>query len=136
MNKKIILFFMMLCAINLMCAVNLIGSGSVDRSWQQDLDHSAGFITIEPVEIREEFEYPVEAYRTGWEGDLYFQIFLDFSGEVVDYILKIRSESEDINREASEAVESMVFDPLRVPQEQQESWMVYKFQVRKPDHIR
>ena len=93
-------------------------------------------ITIEPVEIREEFEYPVEAYRVGWEGDLYFQIFLDFSGEVQDYILKIRSESEDINREASEAVASMVFDPLRVPQEQQEVWMVYRFEVRKPKHTR
>ncbi len=93
-------------------------------------------IAIEPVEIREEFEYPVEAYRLGWEGDLYFQIFLDFSGEVVDYILKIRCESEDINREASEAVASMTFDPLRVPQEQQEAWMVYRFKVRKPEHIR
>jgi len=91
---------------------------------------------IEPIEIREEFIYPVEAYRLEWEGDLYFQIFLDFSGEVVDYILKIRSESEDINREASEAVASMIFDPLRIPQEQQDQWMVYKFQVRKPDHLR
>jgi len=93
-------------------------------------------VPIEPVEIREEFVYPVEAYRLEWEGDLYFQIFLDFSGEVVDYILKIRSESEDINREASEAVASMIFDPLRIPQEQQDQWMVYKFQVRKPDHLR
>ena len=95
-----------------------------------------GNITIEPVEIREEFIYPVEAYSLGWEGDLYFQIFLDFSGEVVDYILKIRCESEEINREASKTVESMIFDPLRIPQEQQDAWMVYKFQVRKPDHIR
>lgn len=93
-------------------------------------------VPIEPVEIREEFVYPVEAYRLGWEGDLYFQIFLDFSGEVVDYILKIRSESDEINREASKAVESMIFDPLRIPQEQQDAWMVYKFQVRKPDHLR
>ncbi|MEE8578169.1 MAG: tetratricopeptide repeat protein [candidate division Zixibacteria bacterium] len=91
---------------------------------------------IQPIEIREEFVYPVEAYRLEWEGDLYFQIFLDFSGEVVDYILKIRSESEDINREATEAVASMIFDPLRIPQEQQDKWMVYKFQVRKPDHLR
>ncbi|MEW6412511.1 MAG: tetratricopeptide repeat protein [Candidatus Zixiibacteriota bacterium] len=91
---------------------------------------------IEPVEIREEFIYPVEAYRLGWEGDLYFQIFLDFSGEVTDYILKIRCESEEINREASEAVASMIFDPMRIPQEQQDSWMVYRFQVRKPEHLR
>ncbi len=93
-------------------------------------------VPVEPIEIREEFVYPVEAYRIGWEGSLYFQIFLDFSGEVVDYILKIRCESEDINREASEAVASMIFDPLRIPQEQQETWMVYKFEVRKPEHIR
>ncbi|UCE23608.1 MAG: tetratricopeptide repeat protein [Candidatus Zixiibacteriota bacterium] len=93
-------------------------------------------VPVEPIEIREEFVYPVEAYRIGFEGDLYFQIFLDFSGEVVDYILKIRCDSEDINREASEAVASMIFDPLRIPQEQQETWMVYKFEVRKPEHIR
>lgn len=93
-------------------------------------------VPIEPVEIREEFVYPVEAYRLEWQGELYFQIFLDFSGEVVDYILKIRSESEDINREASEAVASMIFDPLRIPQEQQDQWMVYKFPVRIPDRLR
>ena len=91
---------------------------------------------IEPIEIREEFVYPVEAYSLLWEGDLYFQILLDFSGEVADFVLKIRSESEEINREASRAVESMVFDPLRIPQEQQGKYMVYKFQVRRPDHLR
>lgn len=91
---------------------------------------------IEPVEIREEFIYPVEAYNLEWEGALYFQILLDFSGEVTDYVLKIRCESEEINREASKAVASMVFDPLRIPQEQQGKYMVYKFQVRRPDHLR
>ncbi|UCD64799.1 MAG: tetratricopeptide repeat protein [Candidatus Zixiibacteriota bacterium] len=93
-------------------------------------------INIEPIEIREEFEYPVEAYRTAWEGDLYFQILLDFSGEVKDFILKIRSDVDEINLEAEKAVKSMIFDPLRIPQEQQDKWLVYKFEVRKPDHLR
>jgi TolA-binding protein len=93
-------------------------------------------ITLEPTEIREEFEYPVEAYRTRWEGDLYFQILLDFSGEVVDHILKVRCDVEEINIEAEKTVASMVFDALRIPLEQQDSYLVYKFQVRIPDHLR
>ncbi len=91
---------------------------------------------IEPTEIREEFIYPVEAYADKWEGDLYFQILLDFSGEVVDYIQKTHSGNEAIDREVKRTVESMIFDPLRIPQEQQGIYMVYKFQVRLPDHIR
>jgi len=89
-----------------------------------------------PIEIREPFEYPTEAYREAWEGTLYFQILLDFSGEVIDYTLKIRSPSEDINREASEAVESMTFNVLDIPAELQGSWFVYKYKVKKPDHLR
>jgi len=91
---------------------------------------------LEPERIKDEFEYPVEAYRSGWEGELAFQILLDFSGEVVDYILKIRSPNAEIDKEASLAVSTMVFDMLRIPPDIQESWFVYKFKVRKPDQLR
>ena len=93
-------------------------------------------LPLEPMETKEPFEYPVEAYRFGWEGELYFQIFLDFSGEVADYILKIRSGNEDIDREASETVASMIFDVTRIPLELQGQWLVYKFRVYLPEHLR
>ncbi|MFQ5454395.1 MAG: energy transducer TonB, partial [Candidatus Zixiibacteriota bacterium] len=89
-----------------------------------------------PIEIKEEFIYPVESYRDEWEGDLYFQILLDFSGEVIDYILKIRSGDEYIDKEAEKTVASMIFDPLILREDQQGSWLVYKFKVRKPEHLR
>ena len=91
---------------------------------------------LEPMQTLDTFIYPTEAYRSNWEGDLYFQIFLDFSGEVIDYILKIRSDNDAINREATKAVASMTFDPLRIPPELQGAWFVFKFRVRLPEHLR
>jgi TonB family protein len=93
-------------------------------------------IDEQPIEIKEPFEYPPEAFRQAWEGDIYFQILLDFSGEVTDYNLKIRSGIEDIDREASEAVESMTFDILRIEPEFINSWFVYKMVIKKPEHLR
>ncbi len=89
-----------------------------------------------PVEIRRKFVYPEQAYNSDWEGDLYFQILLDFSGEVSDYVLKIRSPNEAIDLEASETVATMVFDILDIPQELADVWWVYKFRVVKPDKLR
>ncbi len=89
-----------------------------------------------PIETRKIFIYPQQAYRSNWEGDLYFQILLDFSGEVTDYILKIRSPNEEIDREASESIATMTFDMLKIPPELSESWFVYRFRVIKPDKIR
>ncbi len=91
---------------------------------------------LQPIQTLDSFIYPTEAYRSGWEGDLYFQIFLDFSGEVVDHILKIRSNNDAINEEASKAVASMTFDPLRIPPELQGQWFVYRFRVILPEHLR
>ncbi|NOY89064.1 MAG: tetratricopeptide repeat protein, partial [FCB group bacterium] len=93
-------------------------------------------ITYEPIETRDTFIYPTEAYRSAWEGDLYFQILLDFSGEVVDHILKIRSGIDAIDNEASKTVASMTFDPTNIPPQLQSSWFVYKFKVRKPEQLR
>jgi len=90
----------------------------------------------DPIETKDTFIYPTEAYRSAWEGDLYFQILLDFSGEVVDYVLKIRSGIDAIDNEASKTVGSMTFDPSRIPPQLQSSWFVYKFKVRKPEELR
>lgn len=93
-------------------------------------------LPLEPIRVDYEFEYPPEAYQDKWEGYLYFQVLLDFSGEVQQYVLKIRSPNEVLNERAEETVASMAFDPVRIPEELQGKWMVYKFKVVLPDHLR
>ncbi|MEA3296473.1 MAG: tetratricopeptide repeat protein [candidate division Zixibacteria bacterium] len=93
-------------------------------------------LPIDPIRVEERFVYPTEAYRLAWWGDLYFQVLLDFSGEVVDHVLMIKSESEEINRRAEEAVASMTFDPSQLREELQNRWLVYKYRVVLPDHLR
>lgn len=91
---------------------------------------------LEPIRVEEPFEYPPSAYRSDWEGHLYFQILLDFSGEVMDYKLVVKSPSEEINRRAEEAVESSQWDITRIPGRLQGKWLVYKFPVYLPSHLR
>jgi TolA-binding protein len=95
-----------------------------------------GNLTFPPIRVDDEFEYPQEAAREGWEGIMYFQVLLDFSGEVDDYIFAIKSPNDEINRRAELAVSTMVFDATRIRTELQGEWMVYKFIVRKPDYLR
>ena len=91
---------------------------------------------LDPIQTNRKFVYPVEAYRSEWEGDLYFQILLDFSGEVSKLILKIKSPHEAIDREATETVATMTFDMTQIDVELQEYWFVYRFPVVKPDKLR
>ncbi|HOP06541.1 MAG TPA: hypothetical protein PLF13_04535 [candidate division Zixibacteria bacterium] len=93
-------------------------------------------LNLDPIRIVEEFEYPTEAYRDRWEGDIYFQIELDFSGEVSDYLMVIKSPNDEINRRAEETMRTMTFDVTRIPSELQGQWLVYKFRVYLPDHLR
>lgn len=94
-------------------------------------------LPLDPIKIDEPFVYPPEAYRESWEGELYFQVQIDFTGDVVDYILKIRSGIESIDQEATDAVASMTFDPSRLDDpELIDFWFVYKFTVRLPNELR
>ena len=101
----------------------------------------------EPRLVNEPFIYPTEAYYLVWEGYLYFQIKLDFSGEVIDYKMMTKSESFELDRRAKEAVASSEFDQLDVSKivsdleliEAAEGggyWFVYKYRVILPDHLR
>ena len=101
----------------------------------------------EPRLVNEPFIYPTEAYYLIWEGDLYFQIKLDFSGEVIDYKMMTQSESPELDRRANAAVASSEFDQLDVSKivsdlELKEAaegggyWFVYKYRVILPDHLR
>jgi len=90
---------------------------------------------VKVQEVKEPFEYPPEAYRSNFQGDVYFQIHLDFSGEVDDYILKIPSGVEEIDREAVEAVSTTKFDPIAIDLERRDEWWVYKFRVSLPKRL-
>jgi len=102
----------------------------------------------DPTEIIEPFVFPSEAYGMREEGFyLYFQVLLDFSGKVIDYVLKNQSEYEEINDRANRTVASITFNPLAVSKrvndfnlpedpEGRGHWFVYKFLVEKPDFLR
>ena len=88
---------------------------------------------VQPTVIREQFEYPLEAYREPWPTwEFYFQILLDFSGRVVDYRLKTPTLNEELNRRVEETVASMTFDVGDIRLEEQENWHVYKYTVGNP----
>lgn len=100
-----------------------------------------------PELIEEEFEFPSQAFSEFDQNFfLYFQILLDFSGKVTDYILKIRSENEEINERVSRTVATMTFDPLYIstkvvdynliPDESGGYWFVYKYLVTVPNFLR
>ncbi|HUV30804.1 MAG TPA: tetratricopeptide repeat protein [Acidobacteriota bacterium] len=101
-----------------------------------------------PTLIEEPFELPTEAYTMQDEAFyLYFQILVDFSGKVIDHVMKIPSQFEEVNRRASETVASMTFDALQVSElvarfdlkqtsDGRGYWLVYKFLVEKPEFLR
>ena len=92
---------------------------------------------VMPTIIREQFEYPLEAYRETWPTwEFYFQILLDFSGRVVDYRLKNPTLNEELNRRVEETVASMTFDVGDIRLEEQENWHVYKYTVTNPGFMR
>jgi len=103
--------------------------------------------SAKPVQVLEPFIYPTEAYYLEWRGDLYFQIKLDFSGEVQDYKMMTKSASPELDRRAEAAVKSMRFDQLDVSKIVAELelkqaaegggyWFVFKYRVLLPEHLR
>jgi len=105
-------------------------------------------LKADPIEVIQEFEYPVEvASQAPTDSRLYFQILVDFSGKVVDYNLHIPSGIEEIDARAKLAVGSMTFDALEVSNKIVSSgtaesddgrghWFVYEYRVIKPDYLR
>lgn len=108
-------------------------------------------LEIKPRQTLTEFEFPPSAFGLqGYEFNLYYQIKLDFSGKVVDYVLKSPTESDELNNRAGESIASMTFNPedvarqvsQKVVQEEERnpdptgSWYVFKYVVKKPDYAR
>ena len=105
-------------------------------------------INVDPIQTLEEFEFPTEAYSMPDNAViLYFQVLLDFSGEVVDYNLKTPSTYDEINTRAQRTIASMTFDPTMVStlvstnnlpeaRDGRGHWFVYKYIVEKPEFLR
>ena len=87
-------------------------------------------------EERQEFIYPTEAYSSAWEGELVFQIQLDFSGEVIGLVQKSWSDIDEINLRAEETLKSTVFDVQDILPEMVSLWYVYRFKVIMPRHLK
>jgi TolA-binding protein len=99
-------------------------------------DTTLTLLSLQPIRTEEPFEFPQEAYNI--EGNvfiLYFQLHLDFSGKVDDFILKTPSGNDEIDRRANKHVLTSTFNPQQIRGEFQGSWFVWKFVVQKPEHL-
>jgi len=105
-------------------------------------------LRLEPIEVLEPFEFPDEAATINvYEWHLYFQVLIDFSGRVIDYVLKIPSGVEAIDSRAGESVASMTFDAADVSNravsagltdqpDDDGRWFVFEYVVEKPEYLR
>ncbi len=105
-------------------------------------------LKLDPLETLEEFEFPAEA-NTGdrYDWKLYFQIRIDFSGEVKDLVLKIPSGVPQMDENAELTVRSMRFDALDASNRlvsagkeadlgQEGKWFVFVYDISKPEYLR
>lgn len=105
-------------------------------------------LRLEPIETLIPFEFPPEAaIGTQHDWQLYFHLLIDFSGKVVDYVLKIPSGIEEIDRRTKETVGSMRFDAMAVSNRVVDAgigekktdegyWFVYLNRVSRPEYLR
>jgi len=105
-------------------------------------------LKLEPIEILREFEFPEQAAaerQDDWI--LFYQLLVDFSGEVIDYKLAIPSGVLDIDERANETIESMTFNAVEVSNRVVSSghsessdgrgyWFVYEYRVTKPEYLK
>jgi tetratricopeptide (TPR) repeat protein len=96
---------------------------------------------LEPAEkyfLREEvpFRYPLEALAYNIEDKLYFQIRIDFSGEVAEVLLMNETESSELNERIIETIKFTRFDAGRINPELYDHWFYYTYTVRIPADMR
>jgi tetratricopeptide (TPR) repeat protein len=82
------------------------------------------------------FEYPLEALAWNIENKLYFQIRIDFSGEVAEVVLMNETPSNELNERILETVRNTVFDAGRIPPEWYDHWFYYTYMVKIPANMR
>lgn len=122
--------------------------GQFQRAYITPDGDTTVLLTSEPTRIEKEFEFPPDAYSIEErEVRLYFQVLLDFSGKVMEYILKVPSTSQELNEKASETVASMTFDPVKMSQQvfsvglpkardDRGWWFVYVYKIERPGFVR
>jgi len=105
-------------------------------------------LRLEPIETLIPFEFPPEsAVGTQYDWRMYFQLLIDFSGKVVDFVLKIPSGDELIDQRAMETIGSMTFDAIEISNRvvdagmsdkrtEEGYWFVYQYTVTKPEYLR
>ena len=82
------------------------------------------------------FEYPLEAVADRIENVLYFQIRIDFNGEVDEVVPMNPTTSKELNERIIETVKHTKFDATRIPTELYDSWFYYTREVKVPDQYR
>jgi len=89
-----------------------------------------------PIKFEREFRYPPAAYSTQFEGYLYFQLKIDPFGEVPELKLMNPTQSEELNTEATETVQSARFETFWIAPELADAWFVYKYYIPLPSNLR
>lgn len=89
------------------------------------------------LEIKDTFAFPqsAQAYADP-QYQLYYQIKLDFSGKVEDYVRKNSTNIDEIDEEADKTIASMTFNITSIPDRQRGKWVVYKYNIVRPDFLR
>lgn len=82
------------------------------------------------------FVYPLEAVAYNIEDKLYFQIRIDFSGEVVEMKLMNPTPSGELNEAIQRTVKQTKFDARRIPAELYDHWFYYTYTVTMPREYR
>lgn len=92
---------------------------------------------VQPERFREDFEFPVEAYRVDWTfWEFAFQVKLDFSGQVEDLKLMWPCRIQELNDRVIRFVSGFRFNVIAMPLEDQGKWQVFKHRVEKPRELR
>jgi len=66
------------------------------------------------------------------EDKLYFQIRIDFNGEVVDLKLMNPTQSSELNDRIIKTVQNTKFDAGHIPPELYDHWFYYTYTVTMP----
>ncbi|MCK5127856.1 MAG: tetratricopeptide repeat protein [candidate division Zixibacteria bacterium] len=93
-----------------------------------DLKKANEYFVVE----NQRFEYPLEAVAYRIEPLLYFQIRIDFKGEVIEVLLMNETESPELNQRIIETIKNTIFDAGRIPAILYEQWFYYTKQITIP----
>ena len=90
-----------------------------------------------PIKVEIPFEFPQEAYNIDKDRFiLNFQVLLEFTGKVKECKLYNTSGNAEIDRRATQAMETSWFNTMRIRVENLEKWQVYKMLIEKPTELR